>query len=192
MRRGPDRLNRLLVVLLSLVLLGAGAYGLARGYDAFGADQADEPLLVEPVRDWVGRNGNLFWPLVFVMSLVLAYLSLRWLVAQFTSPRLAELDLTKESSNGTTRLRAAGAARALAEDIEGYGEVSAATARLVSDGEHPEVDVKVEAYDDADLPALRDKIEEQALTRFSQALEVPAVAANVVVHLVGPSERAVR
>lgn len=192
MRRGPDRLNRLLLVLVSLALLALGAYGLARGYDAFGADQADEPLLVEPVRNWVGRNGNVFWPLVFVVSVVLAYLSLRWLVAQFSSPRLTEIDLTGDSSNGSTRLRAAGAAQALAEDIEGYREVSSATARVVSDGERPEVDVKVEVHDDADLPALRDKIEEQALPRFSRALEVPAVTANVVMHLVGPSERAVR
>ncbi len=192
MRRGPDRLNRLLLVLVSLVVLAAATYGLARGYDAFGADQADEPLLVEPVRDWVGRNENVFWPLVFAVSVVLTYLSLRWLLAQFSSPRLAEIDLTRDSSNGSTRLRAAGAAQALAEDIESYREVSSATARMVSDGERPEVDVKVEVHDDADLPALRDKIEEQALPRFSKALEVPAVTANVLVHLVGPAERTVR
>ncbi len=192
MRRDPDRLNRILLVLLALILLGLGAYGLARGYDALGADQADEPLLVEPVRDWVGRNGNLFWPAVFVISIVVAYLALRWLLAQFFAPRLTEIDVTTDGSNGTTRLRAAGAAQALADDIEGYGEVSSATARLVSDGERPEVDVKVDVHDDADLPALRDKIEEQALARFSRALEVPAVTATVLVQLTGPTERQVR
>lgn len=192
MRRGPDRLNRVLLLLFSLLLLGVGAYGLARGYDAFGADQADEPLLVDSVRDWVGRNDNVFWPVVFVVCVVVVYLSLRWLLAQFVPPRLTEVDLTTEGSKGSTRLRASGAAHALAQDIEGYREVSSATARLVNDGERPEVDVKVDVHDDADLPALRDKIEEQALPRFSQALEVRAVTATVLVQLIGPTERVVR
>lgn len=192
MRPGPDRVNRALLVLLSLVLLGAGAYGLARGYEAFGADQADEPLLVEPVREWVGRNGNWFWVVVFVASLVVSLLSLRWLLAQFRSPRVTAVDFTRDGAKGSTHLRAAGAAHALAQDVERYFEVSSATARLVSDGERPEVDLKVDVHDDADVPALRGKIEEQALRRFSQALEVPAVTATVLLQMIGPTERVVR
>jgi hypothetical protein len=192
MRGGPDRLNRALLVLLALLLLGVGAYGLGRGYEAFGTDQAHEPLLVEPVRDWVGRNGNWFWPVVFVVSIVVAYLSLRWLLAQFGGPRVDVIDFTRDSSKGSTRLRAAGAARALAEDIEAYLEVSSATARVVSDGERPEVDLKVDVHDDADVPALRAKIEDEALLRFCQALEVPDVTAHVLLRLTGPTERIVR
>ncbi len=192
MKRGPDRLNRALLAMLSLLLLGSGAYGLARGYEAFGSHQADEPLLLESVREWVARNGNWFWVVVFLVSLVVSWLSLRWLLAQFRAPRVTEIDFTTEGSKGSTRLRAAGAAHALARDIEGYLEVSSAAARVVSDGERPEVDVKVDVHDDADVPALRGKIEEQALRRFSQALEVPAVTATVLLELIGPTERLVR
>ena len=192
MRRGPDRLNRALLVLLALGLLGVGGYGLARGYGAFGDQQGDEPLLVEPVRNWVGRNGNWFWVVVFLACVVVAFLSLRWLLAQFRSPRLTEIDFTTHGSKGSTRLRAAGAADALAEDIESYFEVSAAKTRLVSDGSRPEVDVRVDVHDDADVPALRANIEEQALRRFSQALEVSSVSCAVLVQLIGPTERVVR
>jgi hypothetical protein len=35
-KHGPDRLNALVLTLLALILIGVGAYGLARGYGAFG------------------------------------------------------------------------------------------------------------------------------------------------------------
>ena len=189
MRRGPDRLNRALLALLSLLLLGAGGYGLARGYGAFGDEAAEDDLLLEPVRSFVGRNENLFWACVFAACLLVAYIALRWLLAQFRSPRLTELDLTDDESRGTTRLRAAGASQALATDIEEYLEVSSASARLVEDGERPEVDLRVDVHDDADVPALRSRIEEHALRRFCQALEVADVDARLYLRLTGPAER---
>ena len=190
--RGPDRLNRWVLLLLSLVLLGAGGYALARGYEAFGAEQADEEVLLEPVRDFVGRNENWFWIVVLGLSLIVAYLALRWLVAQFRSPRLTEIDLTGEGSKGSTQLRAAGASDALATDIETYRGVSSASARLVDDGERPEVDMRVEVNDDADVPALRAKIEDEALRRFCQALGVSSVNAHLHLRLTEPAPRLVR
>ncbi len=84
--RGPDRLNRRVLVLLSLLLLGAGGYALARGYEAFGAEPADDEVLLEPVRDFVSRYQTWFWIVVLGLCLIVAYLALRWLVAQFRSP----------------------------------------------------------------------------------------------------------
>ena len=192
MRRGPDRLNRGARVVLSLVLLGAGGYGLARGYDAFGAEAGEEAVLVEPVRDFVGRNENIFWAVVFVICLIVALIAVRWILAQFRSPKLTELDLTEDGSPGTTHVRASGASQALATDIEDYFGVSSASARLVQDGERPEVDLRVDVNDDADVPALRDRIEEHALPRFCQALEVSDVDARLHLRLIGPTQRVVR
>jgi hypothetical protein len=193
MRTGPDRLNRALLTLLSLLLLAAGAYALARGGDAFGADAAEEPVLLETVRDFVGRNQNVFWPCVFVVSLIVALVALRWLLAQFRSPRLTELDLTRDGgTRGSTRLRAAGASQALADEVEDYFGVASASARLVEDGERPEVDLRVDVNDDADVPALRARIEEHALRRFCQALEVPDVEARLYLRLTDPAPRVVR
>lgn len=190
--RGPDRLNRVVLVLLSLVLLGAGGYALARGYGAFGPEQAENEVLLEPVRDFVDRYQTLFWIAVLAICLIVAYLALRWLVAQFHSPRLTQIDLTGDGSKGSTQLRAAGASDALANDIETYRGVSSASARLVEDGERPEVDVRVDINDDADVPALRTRIEEEALTRFSRALEVRAVEARLHLRLTEPAPRLVR
>ena len=190
--RGPDRLNRRVLVLLSLVLLGAGGYSLARGYEAFGAEAADEEVLLEPVRDFVGRYQTWFWIVVLAVSLIVAYVALRWLVAQFRTPRLTEIDLSGDGSRGSTHLRATGASDALAKDIETYRGVSSASARLVEDGERPEVDVRVDVNDDADVPALRTKIEEEALRRFCRALEVSSVDARLHLRLTEPAPRLVR
>ncbi len=190
--RGPDRLNRRVLVLLSLLLLGAGGYALARGYEAFGAEPADDEVLLEPVRDFVSRYQTWFWIVVLALCLIVAYLALRWLVAQFRSPRLTEMDLTADGSKGSTHLRAAGASDALATDIETYRGVTSASARLIEDGDRPEVDVRVDVSDDADVPALRTKIEEEALRRFSQALEVSAVDARLHLRLTEPAPRLVR
>lgn len=192
MRSGPDRLNRWMLTVLSLVLLVAGAYGLARGWEAFGTEAAEDPILLEPVRDFVARNDNWFWAVVFLVCVVVAYIALRWLRAQFRSPRLTEIEVATDGSQGSTRLRAAGASQALAADIEEYREVSSASARLVDDGPRPEVDLRVDVHDDADVPAVRTRIEEHALRRFCQALEVPDVDATLYLRLTGPAQRVVR
>ncbi|MDP8975024.1 MAG: alkaline shock response membrane anchor protein AmaP [Actinomycetota bacterium] len=190
--RNPDRLNRVVLLLVSLVLLGAGGYALARGYEAFGREQADDEVLLEPVRDFVDRYQTLFWIAVLALCLIVSYLALRWLVAQFRSPRLTQIDLTGEGSKGSTHLRAAGASDALANDIETYRGVSSASARLIEDGERPEVDVRVDVNDDADVSALRTKMEEEALPRFCRALEVSAVDARLHLRLTEPAPRLVR
>ena len=192
MKRGPDGLNRALLTALSLLLMAAGGYGLARGYEAFGAGPATEPVITDPWRDWVDRNENWFWAAVFVLAAAVTYLCLRWLLAQLRSPRVTEIDLTEDGSRGTTHLRASGATQALADDIESYFGVSSASARLMKDGERPEVLVRVDVNDDVDVPGLRNTIEEHALRRFCQAMEVPDVEATVNLRLVEPAGRVVR
>lgn len=192
MRWGPDRLNRGLLTAVGLLLLGVGAYGLARGWSAFGADQADEPLLVESLRLRVGRNANWLWPVTAAVCVVVAVLSLLWLLAQLRSSAVSDFDLTEEGSQGTTRLRASGAAEALADDIEGYLGVRSASARVVADGARPEVDVHIDVHDDADVPAVRGRVEDDALPRFCQALEVETVRATLLLKLTSPGQRVVR
>ena len=192
MKSGRDQLNRWLLTLLALVLLGAGAYGLARGYEAFGSEAAADPILLEPVREFVGRNQNVFWACAFAVCVVVALMALFWLRAQFRAPKLSELDLTDDESQGVTRLRAAGASQALADDVESYRGVSSASARLLDDGDRPEVDLRVEVNEDADIAALRQKIDEHAIRRFCQALEVSDVDATLYVRLAGPAPRLVR
>ena len=191
MRRGPDRLNATVLTLLAIVLLGVGAYGLARGYGAFGDDEARTPILTDDVRDFVTRNGDWFWPLAAVVSLLLAWLGLRWLLAQLTTAAVGHLPVRADGP-GRTELLGSGAASALARDIEEYPGVRSASARLVGDHPVPEVSVTVDVHDDADIPALRQRIEEHALGRFRAALELTQLRSEIHIRLAERAGRTVR
>lgn len=184
---GADRRNRAGLLLLGVVLLGLGAYGLARGWGAFGDRAASDPLLVEEWRRFVARNENWFWPVAAGVSLLLALVGLRWLRAQLAAAAAPRVELTHRDDRGTTVVRPAGAAQALAEDIETYRGVTGATARVTGDPEAPEIDLRVEVTEGCNLPSLRARIEDEALARFQQALELDTVEAKVEFRLSAPS-----
>jgi hypothetical protein len=191
MRRGPDRFNATVLTLLALVLLGVGAYGLARGYGAFGEAGAADPVLSDDVRDFVSRNASWFWPVTAVASLLLAWLGLRWLLAQISTPTASRLPVRSDGP-GLTELSASGATSALARDIEEYLGVRSARARLTGDCSPPEVEVTVDVHDDTDVATVRRRIEEHALARFRSALDLPELRGAVHVRLAERTGRTVR
>ena len=191
MRRGPDRLNSAVLTLLALILLGVGGYGLARGYGAFGDTRADDPLLTGDVRDFVSLNSDWFWPLAAVVSLLVAWLGLRWLLAQISTATVGHLPVRADGP-GHTELVGSGATSALARDIEDYPGVGRASARLVGDHPVPEVEVIVDVHDDADVAAVRRRIEEHALVRFRTALELTTLRSQIHVRLADRAGRSVR
>lgn len=191
MTRRPDRLNTTVLSLLALVLLGVGGYGLARGYGAFGDSPAADPVLTDDVRAYVSRNANWFWPLAAVASVIVAWLGLRWLLAQIHAPGVSRLSVRADGP-GRTELVASGATAALARDIEGYPGVRAAKARMVDDHPSPEVDLTVDVAEDADVAALRRRVEEHALPRFQGALQLTEVRPRLHLRLAEPAPRTVR
>ena len=189
---GTDRVNRTALTFVGLLLAGIGAYGLARGWGAFGDRAASDPLLPDSWREFVSRNDDWFWPAAALGSLVVGLLGLRWLQAQLAAATPQTLDLTHHGDGGTTVVRPAGAARALAGEIETYPAVTQATARLTGDGEAPEVDLRVEVSDECNLSRLRTRIDDEALTHLEQALELDGVTAKVEFRLAGPASRQLR
>ncbi|HEX3623313.1 MAG TPA: hypothetical protein VHT97_13450 [Acidimicrobiales bacterium] len=191
MKHYPDRLNTTVLTLLSLLLLGVGGYGLARGYGAFGDARAADPVLTDDVRNYVSRNQNWFWPLAAVLSVLVAWVGLRWLLAQIHAPAVTHLAVRADGP-GHTSLAASGAATALARDIEEYPGVRGARARIASDDPSPEVELRVDVADDADVGDVRRRIEEHALPRFRAALELTELRPRLHVRLAEPAGRTVR
>lgn len=179
MRDAVERLNGLVLTLLGVVLLAVGSYGLARGYGAFGDDAADEPVLAEAVRDLLSGEEEWFWPVAALVSVLLAYVGLRWLVAQLRSGHVSRLDVTEEPRLGTTFVRATSVADALASDVESYPGVRSAKARVLRGGARPDVDLQVEVSEDAELADVSQRISSHALARLRQALEPDDVRARV-------------
>lgn len=194
MRSRPDRLNRSLLTLLGLLLAAAGGYGLARGLDAFGRRQARQPVLFPAVRNFVSDYKDIFWPVAFVLALLLALLGLRWLISQLRSPgRLSEVDLTHPSPHGGhTSVRAPAAATALEEDLQTVDGVQGASVRLVGGRAEPRVDCRVDVVEDADLSRVRSGIEQDAFSRFRRALEIDDLQAHVRLRLDEARGRQVR
>ena len=191
MRRSPDALNRAVLSLLGLVLVGAGAAALALHYGAFGDDERDENLINSDTRDLWGDRSWLWW-VVAAASLLVGLLALRWLREQLRAPRVGNADLERRSPEGVTRLRASGAANALEQDLEQVRGVKSASARMVGDGSEAKVDLRVDVNEDADVDRVRQQVEEYALPRFRRAVEVEALETDLRLDLAPPAGRRVR
>lgn len=176
--RRSDRADGIGVTLAGVLLLAGGGYGAARGLGAFGEEASDDPVITDAARSFVDRNEPWLWPAAAAVAVLVAYLGWRWLRRQLVGARVTRLDLS-ERAGGRTFVQAAPAAAALGRDVESYPGVRAASARFLRDGSRPEVVLTVEVDDDADVPAVNRRIEEEAFPRFRQALEVDDVDARV-------------
>jgi len=185
-----DRVNTTVLSILALVLLGIGAYGLARGYGAFGDDRRTASVLSDDVRDFVSRNTNWFWPVAAAASLLVAWLGLRWLMAQIHRPAVSRLRVQADGP-GATEVVASGAAAALAADIGAYPGVRGVRAHMADAHPSPEVDITLDVDDDADLADLRRRVDEHALARFKSALDLPELPTRVHLRLAGEAHRSV-
>ncbi len=184
----PDRLNRVVLSLLGLILLAGGAYGLARGYGAFGDSRADQPVLVESVRTFVGRNDTWFWPVSFVVALLIAYLGYRWLRAQLIPGGRRP---TYHVADGRDELVIASAAleAAIATDLEHDHRINAANTRLTAFGDTPELQVTMTVRDDVALQELKHDFETHHLERARSALETTNIRSTVSLNFSGQTER---
>jgi hypothetical protein len=196
----PDRLDRLVLTGLGVLLAAAGAYGLLRGGGGLGDGAADDPLLLPSVRDFVADNQLLFWAAAAIVALVVAWLGYRWLRAQFpASKTVRHLEFeagppapAAPASQGEIRLSSAAAAQALQDDLEAHDDVGSAKARLLRGRPRPDVELRVGVADDVDVAALARWIEDEALGRLAQALQVDELTARTEVRFTGPAGRSLR
>jgi hypothetical protein len=186
--KAPDRLNRLALLALGLVLFAAGAYGLARSYGALGDTKADEPVLLESVRTFVGRHDAWFWPVSFVVALLIAYLGYRWLKAQLVPggrrPKYHVADARDE-----VVLTAAALEDAVASDLEEDHRVIAANARITEFGDTPALNVTMTVRDDVTFHELKHDYETRNLERARSALDASQIRSKVIVAFSGRPDR---
>lgn len=165
-----DRLNRVLLTLLGLVLLAAGVLGLLPALGVFGADRSDDRVLDPAVPEFVTRHADWLWPLVAVLLVLLAVAALRWLVQQLRSDRVDELDLTQDRTRGETRVEAAAVTDALVSAVERTPGVDGAHARLVRRSGRRQLLLQVRLSDRADAAAVRTALAEGPLSDLRTVL----------------------
>lgn len=174
-----DRLNRVMLALLGLLLLAGGVVALVRSFGGFGDVYARDSMITRAEGRYVDRNGAWLWTVVAVAAGVIALLALRWLLAQLRSDRVSSLELESDDRLGTTTLQSSAVTSAVCEEIESYRGVSSAKARLLHSAEQPDLVLEVSLDERADIAATRSRIESEAITHARQALDKPGLSAQL-------------
>jgi hypothetical protein len=169
-----DRTNRFLLILFALALIAAGLVGALAGLGALGPVTQHGSLVSNRVGAYFGRNGDWLWPVVAVAASIIALLALRWLITLlFSTDRAGDLPLGGDRSAGRTTLAPAALTGAVAAEIDGYSGVQSARSRLIGNSQSPTLVITATVEASADLPALRRRIEANAIRHARQALDNP-------------------
>jgi hypothetical protein len=116
-------------------------------------------------------NGTWVWAAAAAVCLLIFLAALRWLLALLVSTgRAGNITVSGSKDQGTTQLPPAALTGALAGEIETYHGVQAAKGRVIGDAADPQMVIAVTAAPTADLPALRRRLESEALAHARQAL----------------------
>jgi hypothetical protein len=163
-----DRVNRIVLLLLGLLLLAAGGTGLALG---FGRRLADTAVLPPIAPTFIAANHSWFWPTVVASAVVLALLGLVWVTAQLRTDRVSQLELASDPAAGSTTLLSRAILDAVGNEIADYDGVWRATARMSGRPARPRLVLKVTVEAGADLGAVRRQVESEAIAHVRAALE---------------------
>lgn len=180
----PARLNRSLLLLLAIVLLLAAVFVLLLGFGVLamlGLPSPDRGAALTPATlsppTWVAY-------LAIVVAVILGLLCVRWLIAQtIRKPSSGTWRLENDPATGTTRLDAASAVDPLVAEVETYPGVHRASARLSGTVARPMLHLVVGTEDAADITALRRRIDDEAIPRLRQALDLPVLPADLLIRL---------
>lgn len=165
-------MNRFLLGLLGLVLLiaGGGALAISLGY----VPRVDRNASLVP--GTALPPGWVLWVTAAVAVLV-ALLCLRWLVAQVPRRKVVQWRWADES--GATRVSSSTAVAPFAEEVTAYPGVRKVDAELTGPHTAPRLALVVRADGDADLRAIRRRIDDEGLPRLREALEAPELPTTV-------------
>jgi len=182
--RRADQVNRTVLSVLGALMLLGGAVGLAYSLGAFGKERSKRPLLSAQLLDWLDDNHSWVWIVVIAVCLILAALSLRWLLFQARpQPSVGDFTFPFNEGEGKTSVSARAVVDAVVADLSDQPGVHKAGARL-SQQDPLVVDAWVD-YDSASyVPAFRQSVQEQIVPRLRRCLEVDDAVVNLELRLV--------
>jgi hypothetical protein len=167
----PARLNRTLLALTGLLLLAGGGFAVATHFRWLRVLDPSTQLIPAPDTPptWV-------FYVVAVVAVVVGLLAVRWLAAQvLRRPKTSVWQFA--GTGGATRIDAGTATGPLTEEIGTYQGVHAAAATLAGSQDDPALYLTITAERDADLGELRQRVDEHALTRLREALDLNSLPA---------------
>ncbi len=182
-----DRRNRLVASVVGVVLVAAGAYGLARSVGALGDDA---PVLGDDLRRLAADNAGWFWGIATFLALVVAWLGWRWLRLQLlsASPPLRQVQVA-DGEGGRTSLEARAVADAVARDLQAGPGVVGARVRVHGHQRTPALDLRADVAAGSAPDAVRRHVDEFIVPRVRAALERDDVPVTVRLRLGDPGTR---
>jgi hypothetical protein len=171
----PARLNRTVLALLGLVLLGAGGFVLAVHFGRLTVVSSTASVLPHP-----GTPRTWEYYAVAAGAIVVGLLCLRWLAAQLAvRPKTGVWQLEPDPTHGRTEVAAGLVVAPFAEEVTAYPGVRTVQATLAGTHRDPALSMVISAAQDADLTAIRAQLAAEGLPRLRQALDLAALPATV-------------
>jgi hypothetical protein len=171
-----DRTNRAVLTIFGLLVLLAGAAGMAASAGVFGTAFSRHTLFDNRVSAYAGQHGTWVWPAAAFVGLLIALAALRWILALLVSTdRSGDITVPGNEDQGTTKLQPGALTGALAGEISTYHGVDTAKGRVIGDAANPQVVLQVTATQAADLPELHRRLETEALVHARQAMDNPSL-----------------
>lgn len=175
-----DRTNRAAMIVLGLLLVLLGVGGVLLGFGAFGPDLAGRSVTDNPISRFVGDYRFWFWLLAALAGLMLAVVGLSWVTRiAFATDRVGDLVAPGDSSRGRTTIAAGALTRAVVTEVEGYRGVHSASARLIGDDQAPHLVLEVQVEEDADLAAVRRRLETEAVMHCREVTDRPELPVTI-------------
>jgi len=166
-----DRTNRLALTLFGLLVLLAGAAGMTASTGGFGAGFSRHTLFANRVSAYIGHHGTWVWAAAAGVCLLIALAALRWIVVLLISTdRAGDIPIPVSTQEGTTILQPVALTGALTREIGAYHGVDSARGRIIGDPADPGIVITVTASQSADLHAVHQRIEAEALAHARHAL----------------------
>lgn len=172
------RTNRGVLLLVGLLLLGAGILGLVVSFGGFGTRTQHTPVLDPAARSFAAAH-DWFWLALAVGVLVVVILTLLWLRAQLSTTRVRTITLEGDRSHGATSLAAAAVERACAEELQSHRGIGRARAVMLGDVYDQRIALFVSLDGRESLQVVDDVVLAQVLPKIRQALEAPELPMRI-------------
>jgi hypothetical protein len=178
-----DRTNRVMVTLVGLVAVLAGAGALLAGYGVFGDRFEHRHLSDNQFVRYFHDHGDWLWPAIAGAAFIVMLLSLLWLLRLlFRTDRTGAIAIdtggpgpaqsggAARRGTGRTTVSAPALAQVVADEIASYHGISGARARVLGDPQHPQLVIDITASRRADIAGLINRVQSEAVTHAQEAL----------------------
>lgn len=124
-----DRVDRIILTVIGVLLLGLGVAALLHSTGALGARRRASPVISSPTAAWYSANGGWFWPTVAGVALGVLLLAVWWAAAQIRLRGSTRIELERGPA-GTVAVAGAHLADCVEQDALDLDGIERARARV--------------------------------------------------------------